>query len=197
MRQLNDPYVKQAKAEGYRARSAYKLLEIDKRFKILKSGQRVVDLGAAPGGWCQVIMEKIGGQGRLVAIDLLPIEPIKGAIIFEMDFLDEEAPQKIKDALGDKADVVLSDMAPNTVGHQQTDHLRIIAVVEAAVLFATEILKPGGTFVAKVFQGGAGAELLTMLKKSFASVKHVKPPSSRAGSSEMFVVAQGFKDAGK
>ncbi|MES2905686.1 MAG: RlmE family RNA methyltransferase [Pseudomonadota bacterium] len=192
-RQLNDPYVEKAHKEGYRSRAAYKLLEIDQRFRLLKTGMKVIDLGAAPGGWCQVVMEKIGDTGKLVAIDLLPVAPLKGAIIFEMDFMDDDAPRLITEALGEKADIVLSDMAPNTIGHQRTDHLRIVAVVEAAVMFAEEILKPGGSFIAKVFQGGAGATLVNNLKKSFDTVKHVKPPASRSGSSEMFVVAQGFR----
>lgn len=192
-RQINDPYVTKAKADGYRSRSAYKLLEIDKRFRIFRKGQSVVDLGAAPGGWCQVVMEKIGETGRLVAIDLLPMDPIPGAVLFEMDFMDETAPQKIIETLGGKAHVLLSDMAPNTVGHKPTDHLRIMAVVEAAADFAPQVLKPGGTFITKVFQGGAGSELMAKLKKQFENVRHVKPPASRSGSSEMFVIAQGFR----
>ncbi len=194
-RQINDPYVMKAKAEGYRSRAAYKLLEIDKRFKILKKGQMVVDLGAAPGGWCQVALEKIGDNGKLVAIDILPFDPIPGATILELDFTDEHAPQKIIDALGEKADVLLSDMAPNTVGHQRTDHLRIIGLVELAVDFAPHILKPGGTFITKVFQGGAGADLMNILKKQFETVKHVKPPASRAESAEVYMVAMGFRNS--
>jgi 23S rRNA (uridine2552-2'-O)-methyltransferase len=192
-RQINDPYVRKAKLEGYRSRSAYKLLEIDKRFKIFKRGQRVVDLGAAPGGWSQVALEKLGDKGTLIAIDILPMDPLSGAIIFEHDFMADDAPQMIAEALGGKADVLLSDMAPNTVGHQRTDHLRIMLLVEVAVDFASQILKPGGIFVAKVFQGGAGSELVTQLKKQFSSVKHVKPPASRSESAEMFVLAQGFR----
>jgi 23S rRNA (uridine2552-2'-O)-methyltransferase len=193
-RQLNDPYVQKAKAEGYRSRSAYKLIEIDKRFRIFRKGQSVVDLGAAPGGWCQVVSEKIGEKGTLVAIDILPMDSTPGVTIFELDFMAEDAPAKIMEALGGKADVLLSDMAPNTVGHQRTDHLRIMAVVEAAVDFIPQILKPGGIFITKVFQGGAGSELMAKLKKQFETVRHVKPPASRSGSSEMFVVAQGFRE---
>ncbi len=192
-RQLNDPYVLKAQKEGYRSRAAYKLLEMDERFHILKRGQKVLDLGAAPGGWCQVALAKLGETGRLVAIDLLPIDPIPGVQIFEMDFLAHDTPQKLFEALGDKADVVLSDIAPNTTGHKRTDHLRIMAVVDEAAVFATEILKPGGTFICKVFQGGAGSELMQRLKKDFANVKHVKPPASRAESAEVYFVATGFR----
>jgi 23S rRNA (uridine2552-2'-O)-methyltransferase len=192
-RQINDPYVRKAKLEGYRSRSAYKLLEIDKRFRIFRRGQRVIDLGAAPGGWSQVVLEKLGNHGALVSIDVLPMDPLSGAIILEHDFIADDALQMITEALGGKADVLLSDMAPNTVGHQRTDHLRIMLLVEAAVDFAFQILKPGGIFVAKVFQGGAGSELMVKLKKQFSSVKHVKPPASRSESAEMFVLAQGFR----
>ena len=192
-RQLNDPYVIKAQKEGYRSRAAYKLLEMDERFHFLKRGQKVIDLGAAPGGWCQVALAKIGETGRLVAIDLLPIDPITGVHIFEMDFLSPETPQKLMEALGEKADVVLSDIAPNTTGHKRTDHLRIMAVVDEAAFFATDNLKPGGTFICKVFQGGAGSELMQRLKKDFTSVKHVKPPASRAESAEVYFVATGFR----
>lgn len=192
-RQLNDPYVVKAKKEGYRSRAAYKLLEMDERFHVLKYGQKIIDLGAAPGGWSQVALKKIGEKGKLVAIDILPVEPLAGATIIEKDFLELAAQQEIIDALGEKADVVLSDIAPNTIGHQQTDHLRIMAAVDEAAAFAADVLKPGGAFIAKVFQGGAGAELMNKLKQNFASVKHVKPPASRKGSTEMYFVAQGFR----
>ncbi len=191
-RQLNDPYVKRAKAEGYRSRAAYKLIELDERFGFLKGASRIVDLGIAPGGWTQVVRLKVP-KAVVVGIDLLPTEPIDGATILEMDFLDEEAPDRLKEALGGPADLVLSDMAANTVGHPQTDHLRTMALVEAALMFATEVLRPGGAFVAKVLAGGADSELVAELKRRFSSVKHAKPPASRKGSSEWYVVAQGFK----
>ena len=191
-RQLNDPYVKRAKAEGFRSRAAYKLIELDERFGFLKGARRVVDLGIAPGGWSQVVRQRLP-QATLVGIDLLPTDPIEGVTIFEMDFMADEAPAKLSDALGGPADLVLSDMAANTVGHPQTDHLRTMGLVEAALQFATEILRPGGAFVAKVLAGGADAELVAELKRNFAAVKHAKPPASRKGSSEWYVVAQGFK----
>jgi 23S rRNA (uridine2552-2'-O)-methyltransferase len=189
-RQLNDPYVTEAQKQGYRARSAFKLKEIDEKTKILKAGQKVVDLGAAPGGWCQVATEK---KCTVVALDLLPVEPMPGVTFIQMDFMDDEAPGKLKAALGGPADIVLSDMAPNTTGHKQTDHIRIMAVVEAAYLFAQEVLKPGGVFVAKVFQGGAEKELLAQMKKDFEKIRHIKPPASRKESSEQYVVATGFR----
>ena len=193
-RQLNDPYVKRAKAEGYRSRAAYKLLELDERFGFLKGAKRVVDLGIAPGGWTQVVRLKVPGA-TIAGIDLLPTDPIEGATILEMDFMDETAPDKLREALGGPADLVLSDMAANTVGHPQTDHLRTMGLVEAAMLFATEVLRPGGAFVAKVLAGGADNNLVAELKRNFTNVKHAKPPASRKGSSEWYVVAQGFKGA--
>ena len=191
-RQLNDPYVKRAKAENYRSRAAYKLLELDERFGLLKGVKAVVDLGIAPGGWSQVLRRRVP-QAKVVGIDLLPTDPIEGVSILQMDFMDEEAPDKLKEALGGSADLVLSDMAANTVGHPQTDHLRTMALVEAGLEFTIEILRPGGAFVAKVLAGGTDAQLLPELKRHFATVKHAKPPASRKGSSEWYVVAQGFK----
>ena len=191
-RQLNDPYVKKAKAEGYRSRAAYKLIELDERFAFLKGAKKVVDLGVAPGGWTQVVRLK-ASQATIVGIDLLPTEPIDGAILFEMDFMSDEAPDRLKEALGGPADLVLSDMAANTVGHPQTDHLRTMGLVEAGLMFAVEVLRPGGAFVAKVLAGGADAGLVAELKRRFTTVKHAKPPASRKGSSEWYVVAQGFK----
>lgn len=192
-RQLNDPYVKRAKAEGYRSRAAYKLIELDERFGFLKGVERVVDLGIAPGGWTQVVRQRLP-KSVVVGIDLLPTDPIDGATILQMDFMDDAAPDRLKEALGGQADLVLSDMAANTVGHPQTDHLRTMGLVEAGLLFATEVLKPGGAFVAKVLAGGADANLVAELKRRFTTVKHAKPPASRKGSSEWYVVAQGFKD---
>ena len=191
-RQLNDPYVKRAKAEGFRSRAAYKLIELDERFGFLKGVSRVVDLGIAPGGWSQVVRKK-APKAAVVGIDLLPTDPLDGVTIFEMDFMDDEAPNRLKEALGGPADLVLSDMAANTVGHPQTDHLRTMALVEAGLLFATEVLRPGGAYVAKVLAGGADNNLVAELKRRFATVKHAKPPASRKGSSEWYVVAQGFK----
>ena len=191
-RQINDPYVKKAKAEGYRSRAAYKLIELDERFGFLKGVERVVDLGIAPGGWTQVVRQRLP-RSLVVGIDLLPTDPIDGAMIVEMDFMDEAAPDRLKQALGGPADLVLSDMAANTVGHPQTDHLRTMGLVEAALDFAGEVLKPGGAFVAKVLAGGADANLVAELKRRFTTVKHAKPPASRKGSSEWYVVAQGFK----
>ena len=191
-RQLNDPYVKRAKAEGYRSRAAYKLIELDERFGFLKGAERVVDLGIAPGGWTQVVRQRLP-RAAVVGIDLLPTDPIDGAVILQMDFLAEEAPEQIRDALGGPADLVLSDMAANTVGHPQTDHLRTMGLVEAGLEFAVEVLKPGGAFVAKVLAGGADKNLVAELKRRFTTVKHAKPPASRKGSSEWYVVAQGFK----
>ena len=191
-RQLNDPYVRQAKAEGYRSRAAYKLIELDERFAFLKGVTRVVDLGIAPGGWAQVVRQRCP-KAVVVGIDLLPVDPIDGVTIFEMDFMANDASTKLADALGGAADLVMSDMAANTVGHQQTDHLRTMGLVEAGCLFATEVLRPGGTFIAKVLAGGADSELVAELKRNFTAVKHAKPPASRKESSEWYVVAQGFK----
>jgi 23S rRNA (uridine2552-2'-O)-methyltransferase len=191
-RQLNDPYVRRAKAEGYRSRAAYKLLELDERFGLLKGVKRVVDLGIAPGGWSQVVCKK-RPDATVVGIDLLPVDPIEGVTILQMDFMDERAPALLTDALGGEADLVLSDMAANTVGHQQTDHLRTMALVEAGAWFAADVLRPGGAFVAKVLAGGADSALVAELKRNFATVKHAKPPASRKESSEWYVIAQGFK----
>jgi len=191
-RQLNDPYVKRAKAENYRSRAAYKLLELDERFGLLKGVKAVVDLGIAPGGWSQVVRRRLSGS-NVVGIDLLPTEPIDGVTILQMDFMDETAPEKLRDALGGPADLVLSDMAANTVGHPQTDHLRTMALVEAGLEFAREVLRPGGAYVAKVLAGGADNDLVAELKRNFTTVKHAKPPASRKDSSEWYVVAQGFK----
>ena len=191
-RQLNDPYVKRAKAEGYRSRAAYKLIELDDRFGFLKGAERVVDLGVAPGGWTQVVRKR-SPRAAVVGIDLLPADPIDGAELLQLDFLAEEAPERLRELLGGPADLVLSDMAANTVGHPQTDHLRTMALVEAALEFAGEVLSPGGAFVAKVLAGGADSRLVAELKRLFSSVKHAKPPASRKGSSEWYVVAQGFK----
>ena len=191
-RQLNDPYVMRAKAENYRSRAAYKLIELDERFSLLKGVKTVVDLGIAPGGWSQVVRRKTP-QAAIVGIDFLPTDPIDGVIILQMDFMDETAPDRLKEALGGAADLVLSDMAANTVGHQQTDHLRTMALVEAGLEFAAEVLRPGGAYVAKVLAGGADNDLVAALKRNFATVKHAKPPASRKGSSEWYVIAQGFK----
>lgn len=193
-RQLNDPYVKKAKAAGYRSRAAYKLAELDERFGLLKGVSRAADLGIAPGGWSQ-ILRKRSPDAKIVGIDLLPTEPIEGVTILQMDFLAAEAPDAISHALGGPPDLVLSDMAANTVGHKQTDHLRTMALVEAAADFAIRTLAPGGAFVAKVLAGGTDAQLLALLKRHFASVKHAKPPASRKDSSEWYVIAQGFKSA--
>ena len=191
-RQLNDPYVKRAKADGYRSRAAYKLIELDDKFGLLRGVNAVVDLGIAPGGWAQVV-RRLRPQASIVGIDLLPVDPIDGVTTLQMDFLDEAAPQRLTEALGRAPDLVMSDMAANTVGHAPTDHLRTIALAETAAHFAIETLGKDGTFVTKVFQGGTDRTLLTTLKQHFASVKHAKPPSSRKGSPELFVVAQGFK----
>jgi len=191
-RQLNDPYVKRAKAENYRSRAAYKLIELDERFGFLKGVRAVVDLGIAPGGWSQVVRRKVP-QASIVGIDLLPTDPIDGVSILQMDFMDDTAPDRLKEALGADADLVMSDMAANTVGHQQTDHLRTMALVEAGLEFAREVLRPGGAYVAKVLAGGADHDLVAELKRSFTTVKHAKPPASRKDSSEWYVVAQGFK----
>ncbi|HVJ00413.1 MAG TPA: RlmE family RNA methyltransferase [Sphingomonas sp.] len=191
-RQLNDPYVRRAKAEGYRSRAAYKLLELDERFGLLKGVRRVIDLGIAPGGWSQVVKRR-RSDTTIVGIDLLPVDPIEGVTILQMDFMDERAPDLLTEALGGAADLVLSDMAANTVGHQQTDHLRTMALVEAGAWFAADVLRPGGAFVAKVLAGGADSALVAELKRNFATVKHAKPPASRKESSEWYVIAQGFK----
>ncbi len=191
-RQLNDPYVKQAKAEGYRSRAAYKLIELDEKFALLKGVTRVVDLGIAPGGWSQVV-RKQAPKAAVVGIDLLPVELIEGVTILEMDFMADAAPAAIEAALGGPADLILSDMAANTVGHKQTDHLRTMGLVEAGAWFAIDNLASGGTFLAKVLAGGTDTELLALLKKHFKTVKHAKPPASRKGSSEWYVIAQGFK----
>lgn len=191
-RQLNDPYVRQAKAEGWRSRAAFKLMELDEKFGLLKGVRAVVDLGVAPGGWAQVVRKR-APQAKVVGIDLLPVDAIEGVTLLQMDFMDEAAEDRLREALGDAPDLVLSDMAANTVGHAQTDHLRTMGLVEAATWFAIEHLKPGGAFVAKVFAGGTDKELLTTLKRNFATVKHAKPPASRKGSSEWYVIAQGFK----
>lgn len=195
-RQLNDPYVARAKREGYRSRAAYKLLEMDEKYRILKPGQRIVDLGAAPGGWAQVAAKRVGsaeGRGRVVGIDLLPVEPLPGAEFVELDFLAPEAPGRLVAMLGGPADIVMSDMAANATGHKKTDHLRIVGLAEAAADFARAVLAPGGTFIAKVLQGGTEGTLLADLKRDFATVRHVKPQASRADSSELYVLATGFR----
>ena len=191
-RQLNDPYVRRAKAENYRSRAAYKLLELDERFGLLAGVTAVVDLGIAPGGWAQVVRRR-APKAKVVGIDLLPADPIDGVSILQMDFMDDDAPERLKAELGGPADLVLSDMAANTVGHPQTDHLRTMALVEAGLEFARDVLRPGGAYVAKVLAGGADNVLVAGLKRHFTSVKHAKPPASRKDSSEWYVVAQGFK----
>jgi len=195
-RQLNDPYVSEAKRLGYRSRAAFKLQQLDDRFHVLKPGARVVDLGAAPGGWTQIAVERVkseAGKGRVVGIDLLPTDLVPGANLLQGDFLAEDAPERLRQALAGPADVVLSDMAAPTTGHAATDHLRVIALAEAAYAFACEVLAPGGSFIAKVFQGGTERELLAALKRDFASLRHAKPPASRSESAEVYVVAQGFR----
>jgi 23S rRNA (uridine2552-2'-O)-methyltransferase len=197
-RQLNDPYVAQAKRDGFRSRAAYKLREMDDKHHFLKQGQVVVDLGAAPGGWSQIAAKRVGaveGRGKVVAIDLLEMAEIPGVTFAQMDFLDAQAPEKLRVMIGGGADVVMSDMAANTTGHRKTDQLRIIGLVENAAAFACEILNPGGAFLAKVFQSGAEADLLAQLKRDFATVKHVKPAASRQDSSERYVLALGFRGA--
>jgi 23S rRNA (uridine2552-2'-O)-methyltransferase len=191
-RQLNDPYVKRAAADGYRSRAAYKLIELDEKFGFLKGKRAVVDLGIAPGGWAQVVRKRLP-KAAVAGIDLLPVDPLEGVTLFEMDFMDDAAPDALIEALGSAPDLVMSDMAANTVGHKQTDHLRTMGLVEAAAHFAVEVLQPGGDFVAKVFAGGTDPELLAILKSNFATVKHAKPPASRKGSVEWYVVAQGKK----
>ncbi|WP_375454326.1 RlmE family RNA methyltransferase [uncultured Methylobacterium sp.] len=194
-RQLNDPYVARAKREGFRSRAAYKLIEIDERFKLLRPGQRIVDLGAAPGGWSQVAAKVVGATGRIVGIDLLEIEPMPGVDFITLDFLDPEAPERLTGLLGGPADLVLSDMAANATGHKKTDHLRIIGLAETAAAFAREVLAPGGAYLAKVLQGGTETALLADLKRDFAVVRHVKPNASRADSSELYVLATGYRGA--
>ena len=197
-RQLNDPYVAQAKREGYRSRAAFKLVEIDDKYHVLKPGMTVVDLGAAPGGWSQVAAKRVGaanGKGRVIAIDLLEMPEIPGVQFAQLDFHADDAPEKLTAMLGGRADVVLSDMAANTTGHRKTDQLRIVGLVEIAAAFASEVLNPGGTFLATVFQSGADAELLGQLKRDFATVRHVKPAASRQDSSERYVLATGFRGA--
>ncbi len=198
-RQLNDPYVARAKREGMRSRAAFKLMEIDDKARFLKKGARVVDLGAAPGGWAQVAAKRVHApaQGRVIGIDLLDIDPLPGVEFRVFDFLDPAAPDFLKDMLGGPADVVLSDMAANATGHRKTDHIKIVALVEAATEFAREVLAPGGTFLAKVIQGGTENALLTALKKDFATVKHVKPLASRADSAELYLLAMGFRGGGE
>jgi 23S rRNA (uridine2552-2'-O)-methyltransferase len=192
-RQLNDPYVAAAKAQGWRSRAAFKLLELDGRCQLLRPGLRVVDLGAAPGGWTQVAVQR---GASVVALDLLPMEPIQGATVLRGDFTDPDTPARLQAVLGGKADLVLSDMAPNTTGHAATDHLRTVALAEAALDFALEVLAEGGALVCKVFQGGSETDMLAQLKRCFAAVRHVKPPASRKESSELYVVAMGFRPAG-
>lgn len=193
-RQLNDPYVRQAKEDGYRSRAAYKLLELDGKFGLLRGKRRVIDLGVAPGGWTQAVRRKVPAAA-IVGIDLLPTDPIEGATLLQMDFNAEEAPARLIEALGGPPDLILSDMAANTVGHKQTDHLRTMGLVENAAWFAIDVLAEGGSFVAKVLAGGTDAQLLALLKRHFRTVKHAKPPASRKGSSEWYVIAQGFKGA--
>jgi 23S rRNA (uridine2552-2'-O)-methyltransferase len=192
-RQLNDPYVAAARAQGWRSRAAFKLIELDERFHLIRPGANVLDLGAAPGGWSQVALAR--GAARVVGVDLLPIAPLPGAVFIQADITDPTLPARLREMLGGKADLVLSDMAPNTTGHAATDHLRIVALAELALALAAEMLAPGGAFVAKVFQGGAEREMLAALKRRFTAVRHAKPPASRKESSELYVVATGFRDA--
>ncbi len=197
-RQLNDPYVARAKREGFRSRAAYKLIELDDKVRFLKPGGRVVDLGAAPGGWAQVAAQRVGageGKGNVVGVDLLPIEPLPGAAFLQLDFMAPEAPERLVALLGGPADVVLSDMAANATGHKKTDHLRIVGLAEAAADFARSVLAPGGVFLAKVLQGGTEGALLADLKRDFAAVRHVKPAASRSDSAELYVLATGFRGA--
>jgi 23S rRNA (uridine2552-2'-O)-methyltransferase len=194
-RQLSDPYVVRARREGFRSRAAYKLLEIDQKVHLLRPGARVVDLGAAPGGWSEVAARRVGASGRVIALDILEVKPIAGVEFLQIDFLDAAAPSRLKAILGGKADVVLSDMAANTTGHRQTDHLRIMALADAAAQFAREVLDRDGAFLCKVLQGGTEATLLAALKRDFATVKHIKPPASRADSAELYLLAKGFRGA--
>jgi len=199
-RQLNDPYVARAKREGWRSRAAYKLIELDDRYRLLRPGARVVDLGAAPGGWSQVAAKRVGvaeGRGRVITIDLLDMPPISGVDFLRLDFLDPEAPERLRAMLGGEADLVLSDMAANATGHRQTDHLRIMALAEAAAAFACEVLKPGGGFLCKVLRGGTEGTLLAALKRDFAQVRHVKPAASRSDSAELYLLATGFRQASR
>jgi 23S rRNA (uridine2552-2'-O)-methyltransferase len=192
-RQISDPYVMRAKREGLRSRAAYKLTEIDDKYRVLKPGARVVDLGAAPGGWSEIAAKRVGAKGRVIALDILDMKPIADVEFLKLDFLEDKASSLLKAALGGKADVVLSDMAANTTGHRQTDHLRIMALAEAAAIFAREVLAVGGAFLCKVLQGGTEAALLAELKRDFESVKHVKPPASRTDSAELYLLARGFR----
>ncbi len=192
-RQLSDPYVARAKREGFRSRAAYKLAEIDNKYRLLKPGARVVDLGAAPGGWSEVAARRVGAGGRVIAIDILDMKPIAGVEFVKLDFLDEAAPERLRALLGGKADLVLSDMAANATGHRQTDHLRIMALAEGAAHFARAVLAQGGGFLCKVLQGGTETALLSDLKRDFASVKHVKPPASRSDSAELYLLARDFR----
>ena len=199
-RQLNDPYVAKAKAQGFRSRAAFKLLEIDDKYRLLKPGMTVVDLGAAPGGWSQIAAKRVGsadGKGKVVAIDLLEMPEIPGVSFAQLDFLADDAPARLIEMMGGRADIVMSDMAANTTGHRKTDQLRLVGLVETAAAFAADVLKPGGAFIAKVFQSGADAELVAQLKRDFSSVKHVKPASSRKDSSERYVLATGFRGQSK
>ena len=198
-RQLNDPYVARARREGFRSRAAFKLAEIDAKHHLLKPGARVVDLGAAPGGWSQLSAKRVGaagGRGRVVAIDMIEMQPVAGVEFLRMDFLDPEAPERLKALLGGPADVVLSDMAANATGHRPTDHLKIMALAEAAAGFAREVLAPGGAFLCKVLQGGTESALLAELKRDFAKVRHVKPAASRTDSAELYLLATGFRHRG-
>lgn len=190
-RQINDPFSAEARAQGYRSRAAFKLSEIDDRFKLIRKGSKVIDLGCAPGGWVQIALQR--GAGRVIGIDLLPVDPLPPAELVQMDFTDPAAGPLLMEMLGGQPDLVLSDMAPNTVGHRETDHLRIVGLIELAAAFAISVLKPGGSFVAKAFQGGETAQIIRDLKKHFARVQHVKPKASRADSSEVFLVATGFR----
>ena len=195
-RQLNDPYVAEAKRRGYRSRAAFKLAQLDEKYRLLKPGMRIVDLGAAPGGWTQIAVERTRAESsgaRIVALDILPMDAVPPAIFLELDFLDAKAPARLMEALDGQADLVMSDMAAPTTGHRATDHIRIMALAETAYDFAAQVLAPGGAFVAKVFQGGSERELLNRLKQDFATVRHAKPPASRAESAEVYVVAQGFR----
>ena len=196
-RQISDPYVARAKREGLRSRAAYKLAEIDDKFHLLRQGARVVDLGAAPGGWSEIAARRVGPKGRVIALDILDMKPLAGVEFVKLDFLDPAAPERLKTLIGGKADVVLSDMAANATGHRQTDHLRIMALAEAAAAFAREVLADGGSFLCKVLQGGTEAALLSELKRDFEAVKHVKPPASRSDSAELYLLARGFRAAAR
>jgi 23S rRNA (uridine2552-2'-O)-methyltransferase len=195
-RQISDPYVERARREGFRSRAAYKLIEIDDKYRLLKPAARVVDLGAAPGGWSEITARRVGSGGRVVALDVLDMKPIARVEFLKLDFLDEATPERLREMLGGKADVVLSDMAANTTGHRQTDHLRIMGLAEAATQFAREVLTPGGSFLCKVLQGGTEGALLAELKRDFEGVKHLKPPASRSGSAELYLLARGFRGGG-